>query len=92
MDVKRQKVGKNVKATFTGSWWVPSDAKVIDSGIARVHVSAETAENVTTKYVYDNGIRRSAIVKLNNEKISYSLSMNQTAAQKTICAVAYIVY
>ena len=92
IDVKRQKVGKNVKATLTGSWLVPSNATVIESGIARVHVSEEQAENITKEYVYENGIKKSTSIPLKNAKITYSLSMNQTAAAKNICAVTYVKY
>ena len=89
---ERQNVGKNVKVTITGSWCVPADAVMKDCGIARMHVNKGDEKYATKECVYELGIKKSPAVKSKNAKMSYSLSMSQTAAKKTICAVAYAVY
>ena len=89
---ERQNVGKNVKVTITGSWCIPADAVMKDCGISRLHVNKGDEKYATKECVYELGIKKSPAVKSKNAKMSYSLSMSQTAAKKTICAVAYAVY
>ena len=90
VDVTRKKTSTGARVTLSGEWLIPEGAEILESGVARVHVS--NTEGITKEYIYEHGIKKSPCVQYRNVKMAFSINLNKTAAQKKICAVTYVKY
>ena len=90
VDVTRKKTSTGARITLSGEWLIPEGAEILESGVARVHVS--DPEGITKEYIYEHGIKKSPGIQYRNVKMAFSINLNKTAAQKKICAVTYVKY
>ena len=85
----RRKAGSNAKATLSGEWYLPKNATNIKAGIARL----STDDTDVTNYdVYNNGVKKSSVLKTTSGKYSFSLTLNSTHANQNLYAVTYVTY
>jgi len=84
------KTSTGARVTLSGEWMIPEGAEILESGVARVHVS--DPDGITKEYIYEHGIKKFPGIQYRNVKMTFSINLNKTAAQKKICAVTYVKY